>query len=241
MYRIKNEERWVKRSLESASKICNEIVILDDGSTDNTVKICKSFDRVVNIHEQFNLLTDQTRDKNLLLKMALDRHPDFILTLDGDEIIQPNADKILFEELNILYPEAHIFEFQFLYMWDKPNQYRYDGVYSNLWHKRLIRLSNQPRDLHFNETGFSGNEHVGGIPDNSIGQNKSVRSKIKIFHYGYYDEVLRQKKYKYYTTRDPDSKIFDGYNHIISGKGRFSGPNGIEFRTIPEHLLPDIE
>ena len=32
-YRIKNEERWIEKSLKAASEICQEIVILDDGST----------------------------------------------------------------------------------------------------------------------------------------------------------------------------------------------------------------
>lgn len=42
MYRIKNEARWLKKSLESASNVCESIVILGDGSTDNTLEICKS-------------------------------------------------------------------------------------------------------------------------------------------------------------------------------------------------------
>ena len=50
MYRIKNESRWIKQSLESISEICKEIVILDDGSTDDTVKICENFPQVVDIY-----------------------------------------------------------------------------------------------------------------------------------------------------------------------------------------------
>ena len=46
MYRIKNEERWIKKSIESVLDICSEVIILDDGSTDNTVEICQSMDRV---------------------------------------------------------------------------------------------------------------------------------------------------------------------------------------------------
>ena len=30
VYRIKNEERWIAKSLESISDICSEVVILDD-------------------------------------------------------------------------------------------------------------------------------------------------------------------------------------------------------------------
>ena len=124
MYRLKNVERWIEKSLDAASSICDSIVVIDNGSTDNTVKICKSFPKVVEVRNQHSLPFDDTRDKNTLLQMALERDPDYVLTLDGDEILQVDAKDLFFEELTILYPEKAIFEFEFLYMWDKPDQYR---------------------------------------------------------------------------------------------------------------------
>lgn len=240
MYRIKNEGRWMEKSLESASEICRSIVILDDGSEDNTLEICKRFDKVADIHHQENLSFDVVRDGNKLLEMALKQKPDFILRLDGDEIIQPNARKLLFEELTILYPHTSIYEFQSITIWDKPNQYRYDGVYSNIWAPKLLRLKNQPTNLTYST--YSGSKlHSTLLPTNSIGWQESVRSRIKIFHYGNYDEELRQKKYKFYTTQDPNNEIFDGYIHIISGKGKFSGSNGIQLRTLPRGMFIEIE
>ena len=59
MYRIKNEERWIEKSLKMCSEVCQKIVILDDGSTDETLKICKKFPSVVDIHEQKNLLFEK--------------------------------------------------------------------------------------------------------------------------------------------------------------------------------------
>ncbi len=242
MYRIKNEERWIKKSLEQTSKICDEIVVLDDGSTDKTLEICKKCEQVVDIHHQENLPFDETRDKNILLNMALKRKPDFILTLDGDEIFHPKTKDILFEELNVLYPDEAMFEFQFLYIWDKPNQYRYDGIFSNTWAKRLIRLSKQPKNLKFEGTKFPGNSHCPAVPQNSTGWDNSIRSRIKIFHYGNYDEELRQKKYEFMTNLDPKNKEFGNYIHIISGKGKFSGPRGIELKTLPNSIfIKDIK
>ena len=148
MFRLQNEERWIEKSLKHASSICEEIVVLDDGSTDDTVKICKSFENVVDIHQQNGVPFDDSRDKNTLLKMALKRKPDFILTLDGDQILQHNAKEILLEEINVLYPDSAVFEFQQLLIWDKPNQYRYDGILGYTWIKKLVRISKQPKDLH---------------------------------------------------------------------------------------------
>ena len=124
MYRIKNEERWIEKSLEYASEICQQIVVLDDGSTDETLKICKSFSSVVDIHEQKNMSFDDTRDKNVLLKMGLKHNPDFMMTLDGDEVIMPNMKQILKEDLTILHPQSDIFKIKFLEVREKPNQIR---------------------------------------------------------------------------------------------------------------------
>lgn len=234
MYRIKNESRWIKQSLESISEICKEIVILDDGSTDDTVKICENFPQVVDIHSQNDLPFDETRDKNTLLKMALSRDPDFILTLDGDEMIMPNSKQYLFYELNVLYPNVNLFEFKELYVWDKPNQYRCDGVFNNTWSKKLFRLKDQPENLQFGRTDFPGNAHCAAFPNNLIGKNQTVKSKIKVLHYGYYDEELRRKKYDFLTKLDPNNIDFDGYKHIFSGNSKFAGPNGMEFKIIPE-------
>ena len=111
MYRVKNESRWIKKSIESVSKISDEIIILDDGSTDNTIEICESFNTVIEIHKQKNIPYDETRDKNILLKKVLKRNPDFILSLDGDEILQSNTRDILFEEICVLHPKINVFEF----------------------------------------------------------------------------------------------------------------------------------
>lgn len=238
--RIKNEERWIKKCLEAASDIVSGFIILDDGSTDSTVSICKKFSNVIEIHEQSGLPFDEVRDKNTLLTMALKHNPDFILSLDGDEIMQPNAKDILFEEINIIYPNDSVFEFQSLFVWDKPNQYRSDGVYGNIWYKRLLRLRDQPSNISYDSTGYPGNAHSTRLPSNCMGWNNPVRSKIKILHYGYYDDELRQSKYNFYTKLDPNNTAFDGYKHIL-GEGKFSGSSGIILSPIPCICVQDIK
>ena len=144
--------------------------------------------------------------------MALKKNPDFLFNLDTDEILMNNAKKILLDEINILHSNVDVFEFQFLEMWDKPNQYRYDGHISNIWKKKLIRMKNQPDNLHYDDMPYSGNMHCPGIPQNSFGLNNSVRSRVKILHYGYFDGWM--------TTYDQFMIIAP---YLIMGPGLFTG------------------
>jgi len=76
---VKNEEKDLPRCLESIKDIATEIVILDTGSTDNTVEIAKSFGARV---EYFEWCNDFSAARNESLKYATS---DWILRMDADE------------------------------------------------------------------------------------------------------------------------------------------------------------
>ena len=239
MYRIKNEARWIKQSIESIYDFCDEIVIFDDNSTDDTMNICTKFDKVVDIHTKTDSLFDEALDRNFLLDMALKRKPDVLLSLDGDEIFLPGSGKIIQEEIDILYPDKQVFEFQLLTLWDNPNQIRFDGAFSSFWQKRMFRLKDQPSDLRINETAYYGNLHCGSIPTNTAGSEKPVLSSAKIFHCASLDESMRVGKYGWYVSHDPDNAQTDNYQHMLDAKGRFSG-SSLKCKTIPPDFVYDL-
>ena len=236
MYRIRNEARWIEKSLEQTSKICQEIVILDDCSTDNTVEICKKFSNVVEIHERKEQLPlDEVRDRNIVLELALKLNPDYILIIDGDEVLMNNSKEILYEELSVLYPEAKIVYLQILDVWDKSNQIRIDGLYGKTWRPSLLKIDKTLPPLKFIPTKYPGNLHCGSIPSNTIGIDNSIRSNAKIIHCASLDESIRSQKYQWYVNKDPDSPLTDNYQHMIGARGHFSG-DILKFKSIPLFL-----
>jgi glycosyltransferase involved in cell wall biosynthesis len=82
-----NAERWIKQTLESAigqdySRI--EVVVFDDGSTDRTLEILKTFDsRVLRVFVQSNSGGPAARNTALA-------HAQGIQWLDHDDILETN-------------------------------------------------------------------------------------------------------------------------------------------------------
>ena len=74
-----NEERNIKECIESLLQIADEIVVVDSYSTDKTELVCKAFNKVQFIQNNFEGHIEQ---KNFAVSIASN---DFILSLDADE------------------------------------------------------------------------------------------------------------------------------------------------------------
>src|SRR3990172_10021616 len=90
IYRVKNEERWIGESLERTLLIVDRIILFDDHSTDSTREIDRSMKNVTVVESPFSGL-DEARDKDHLLSLVLPLNPDWIVQLDGDEVLSGRA------------------------------------------------------------------------------------------------------------------------------------------------------
>lgn len=79
LYIVKNEEREIKRSIESIMGICDEIVVVDTGSVDNTVETVEALGAKV-FH--FEWVNDFSKARNFALTKA---NGDLIIFIDADE------------------------------------------------------------------------------------------------------------------------------------------------------------
>jgi 2-polyprenyl-3-methyl-5-hydroxy-6-metoxy-1,4-benzoquinol methylase len=225
MMRIKNEEEYIEQTLQMAAKVADGFVILDDGSTDRTPELCRSHPKVIRYEYQKEPITDEARDKNRLLGMALDENPDWLLALDGDEVLEDIAPYILRREIASVPPDVTVFTFNFLYMWDNHYSYRVDGRYTNLRHPRLFRVSDLGIDssaLCFTATGNGGNFHCGSVPSNIPGKARHLDLNVK--HYGYFSREQRERKLAFYSNLDPVNAAAGNYSHLTGEEGRILLP-----------------
>ena len=239
--RIKNEEKCILRCLESISQISSHILIFDDHSNDSTEIICKKFrdDKFKNLHyykSPFDETTDEVRDKNKLLEITLKYATEntWVLAIDGDEELEKKSQDKLPELLNKLSkfkPDPLVFV-QFLYLWDRTDQYRADGIYGKFFQPRIWRVPKDRSDLKFVKNTAKMGFHCGSVPY-MLPIIPYRNTAIKFLHYGYLEEETRIMKYIYYNLSDPSNTYEDFYRHIINTTGGCKyTPEPIELKDI---------
>lgn len=92
---VKNEEKYLEDCLKSVKDLADEIIIVDTGSTDNTLEIAKKYNAKI---FSFNWVNDFSAARNYALRQCTG---DFILYLDADERLLDESKTKLKEILKI--------------------------------------------------------------------------------------------------------------------------------------------
>lgn len=171
---VKDEAACLKRCLDSAANLVHEMVIVDTGSTDKTVEICRSYNARVFSYPWDN---DFSAARNFGLERATQ---DWVLWLDADEEIdQENRDQLQEVQLG----DYDAFSLPLI-------NYFGDGIDSN-----EAVVIGQPR-LFRNHMGFRFESRIHEWLDLSAAypQNRVGFLDIKIHHYGYTDASVENKR-----------------------------------------------
>ena len=103
---VKNEEKVLKRCLDSVKSFADEIIIVDTGSTDNTIDIAKKYTSKI---YNFEWRDDFSMARNYGLKYA---KCDYIMWIDADDVIdKKNIKKIINLKQNLKY-ETYMLKYQ---------------------------------------------------------------------------------------------------------------------------------
>lgn len=228
MLRVRNEARWIKRSIESIAPICNAgIFVMDDHSEDDTAHIAR--DCGANLFPSLFAGLDEVRDKNFLLGAI--PPCDWVIAIDGDEALMPGQQDLLRRTMAWAPLNVRALAFSVLYLWDREDQIRVDGVYRSMSRVSAFR----PGKERFEATG-GANFHCGNCPQGIQGR---AHAGVSLLHYGYIDRADRIRKFNWYQAQDPGNVIEDEYRHVVIGdlfpaESKFRHGGALELRQISQ-------
>jgi glycosyltransferase involved in cell wall biosynthesis len=203
----RNAAADLPRLLEAAPLVCDAIVALDDGSTDGTGDLLAAHPLVV------RLLTNPVRpdyrdwddagNRNRLLEAAAAFDPEWILSLDADERIDPGDAAALRAFLATDALPGCAYGFHHVPMRGDPDHYlpRFQWVYRLFSYAPGQRFPN--RRLHFTP-----------IPT-AIPRALWFRTTLRIQHFGSLTADRRVARFEKYLEADPDRTYQSDYRHLL--------------------------
>lgn len=195
MVRVKDGILFIEQWLRCFEKLVDEIVVVDNGSTDGTFEILKQHPKVVDIVKTAGF--DEGRDKILVYNLARKRNPDWCLWLDIDEIFE---EEITREDLNRLmnqssYNKASFRRFHF----SSSNRF----AASIFW---LLYSANHDRFLwrESPEGYFLDSKIDNGLIRGITG--KTIRTSFRLKHLGYINKAVVDHKATIYRSIVPEKE-----------------------------------
>lgn len=156
---VKNEEKFLAQCLDSIKDVVDEIIIVDTGSTDNTVEIAKQYTDKVYFHEWQNSFSEA---RNYSLQFAT---CDWILQIDADEELEQEDIPMLYKALKAADKKEDV-----------------NAIFVALYNE----LSSGESKHYFQRIFRRGKAHYEGIVHNQlIYEGKAMATEIKFRHYGY--------------------------------------------------------
>lgn len=189
---VKDEEENLERCLESIKDIASEIIMIDTGSTDNTIQIAKRFGADI---YHFKWCDDFSAARNFSLEKAKQH---WTLILDADESISlkdiSKLKKLLRKKENVAYNfitrnYVDSYDIQGIIV---DNSYDEGKDYCGWCRSSKVRLF--PTN---NNIRFEGKVHE--LVEKSLKNSgiKITESEIPIHHYGYLEQKYKKKSEKY--------------------------------------------
>lgn len=128
---VKNEEETLKQCLKSICNMCDEIIIVDTGSTDETKKIARSFTNKI---YDFKWIDDFSAARNFAFNLA---EMDYILWLDADDVFLEEDQKKFKKLKDNLNPNIDSVSMNYILTFDE-----YENPSFYFRRNRLVKRSN---------------------------------------------------------------------------------------------------
>lgn len=214
---VRNEaDRYLKMVLKEMWKYCDQIVVLDDASTDDTAEVCRETGCQVTVNEVCGFR--ELGEGNTRIKLWREIIPRYatmgeswILTIDADEIVDPRI--IDQKEVMLNQGNVHVWGMVIYELWGAPDKIRIDLGFNP--HTKMTPMISR----WIPETGYvlPPGLHCGRVPINQPGP--FLPSNLWLKHLGWADPEDIKKKKEFYRDMDPDPhpQMEAHYKNIMEG------------------------
>ncbi len=201
---VHNEaNRWLTDALRAHRSFIDEAVIIDDGSTDDTVDVIRRELeglplRVV--HNDTPRFSNEVELRKQQWEETVATNPDWLLILDADEILEPRATSIIPELIR--RTDYAVFAFSLYDFWNTTH-YRDDEWWCAHKSPRpfLVRYTPDFRYC-WKETA----QHCGRMPQNVV-ELPSAAVDLRVKHMGWASPSERARKHARYQSLDPEGRF----------------------------------
>ena len=171
-------------------------------------------------------LINEAKERNAAIQNAHKLEPDWIISIDADEIVEDRVNREHMERL-MKNPDPLVMSYDFAWVnfWESQSLYRVDGPWGDggaythsMRGRRMWRVCGGQRHIPV----YGGLDlHCGNSPD--FCWMSTAFTNIRFKHYGYLSAPLRHLKHRYITSLDkhPDEQKVgsNSYSHLISSDG----------------------
>lgn len=187
-------------------------------------------------------------ERNAAIRLALRLAPDWLLSVDHDEVVEERVDRALVQKW-MRHPDPLVthYDVGWANHWDSPRLCRVDVPWCGPDYRSSMRGFRLWRVTHPSvQNVLAGNAiglHCGNVPD--AGENAKRVAALRFRHYGYLRHADRLRKFAFYREKDaqPDSVLTQGrttggggYDHLVREEGMQLAPwqpdNGLGFTML---------
>ena len=200
---MKNEaNKDLARVLQEHRHYIDAAVVIDDGSTDNSIELCRSILQGIPlqiIENSASKFANEVELRKQQWRATVATNPEWILNLDADELFENRFR----QEVRMLIeaPDTDVWYFRLYDFWDE-DHYREDEYWNAHSTYRPFLLRYRPGFVaEWNEVA----QHCGRFPK-SIKTLPYKVSPLRLKHLGWADPKDRMAKYQRYMELDPEAR-----------------------------------
>ena len=235
---VYNEALNIAGCLSHIEKYVDKIVILDDKSTDETIKIAKKCPKVIKIlQNRHKTFWNERQNRQKILETAYrysKRKNPWVLCIDADERLETSFLQNLRKIAKEYQDNNSVIALRFRELWDSPSYYREDGVWDE---KRKAIFFKLQSNMTFNYQ----QEHRIPWYYQEL-QGNEVLLDYNIYHLKMIKEVDRKNHADLYNRLDPEKKMQPiGYDYLTDTTNiklkKIPKSKNYDASTIPDYYL----